>query len=245
MHIQSVIQQLGYRPHEVKVYLASLEMGESTVIELAQKTKLPRTSVQAIVLKLHNEGLLNVFLKKRVKHWVAENPEKLLIHLKEREAGLKNIMPELQAMRYETGLRPTVRLYSGKDEIMKIMDDILETKHHLTGILPWEEWVNFIGPEFIDDFINERSQRHLKIRLIVPRTASSAKLKATDNTKLRSTRFLKDSSAVKNASFIYANKTAIISLNKRLPLGIVIEDIDTAQTMTMLFENLWSQSAER
>lgn len=245
MHIQTVIQQLGYRPHEAQIYLASLEMGKSTIVELAQKTKLPRTSVQVIVQKLHNDGLLNLYPKNRTKYWVAENPEKLLIHLKEREAALKNIMPELQAMRYDTGLRPVVRLYSGREEINKIMDDILETKHHLIGMLPWDEWVKFMGEVYINDFMDVRAKRFLKIKLLVSRSTASIKLKAADRSQLRSTRFLPDNSPIKNVSFVYAHKTALISLNKRLPLGIVIEDIDTAQTMQMLFENLWSVSTDR
>ena len=245
MHIQAVIEQLGYRPHEAKIYLASLEMGKSTIVELAEKTKLPRTSVQAIVQKLNNDGLLNLYPKNRTKYWVAENPEKLLIHLKEREAALKNIMPELQAMRYDTGLRPVVRLYRGREEIMKIMDDILETKHHLTGILPWDEWMKFMGGDYINDFIAARAKRFLKMKLLVPRTPASLKLKSTDTAQLRSTRFLPEKSLVKTGSFIYAHKTTLISLNKRLPLGIVIEDIDTAQAMQILFESLWHQSADR
>src|SRR5579871_1592025 len=99
MHLQTTIRQLGYSENEAKVYLAALSLGETSVTELATKARLPRTSVQLVVEKLEQEGLLNPFLKRRRRYWVAENPEKLLIKLKEREGALKNILPELQGMR--------------------------------------------------------------------------------------------------------------------------------------------------
>ncbi len=245
MHIQTVIQQLGYRPHEAKVYLASLALGESTIIDLAQKTKLPRTSVQSIVQTLHQGGLLNLYLKKRRKYWIAENPEKLLIRIKESEAALKNIMPELQAMRYHTGLRPTVRLYSGLEGISQVMEDMLETKRHILAIMSWDDWLHFTGEDFLKDFIKSRAEHFLKIKLAVPRTTLSAQLKKRDATEMRTTKFLPETYHLKNANFIYGNKVAIISLNKRMPLGIVIEDQDVTQTMTLLFTNLWSQCVDR
>jgi sugar-specific transcriptional regulator TrmB len=244
MHIQTIIQQLGFRPQEAKVYLAALALGECTTIDLTNKTKLPRTSVQAVVQQLHTEGLLNLYVKKSRKIWVAENPEKLLIHLKEREAALKNIMPELQAMRYDTGLRPVVRLYSGIEEIEHIMEDMLSTKHHILGLIDWDKWVSFFGKDFLDDFINKRTAQNLKIKMLVTRTAQGLKLKERDHSELRNTRFLPPHHKLKNTNFIYGNKVALISLNKRFPLGILIEDIDITDTITMLHESLWKQSSE-
>lgn len=241
MHIQTIIQQLGFRDQEAKVYLAALHLGECTTIELTNKTKLPRTSVQAVVLQLHKAGLLNMYVKRSRKYWIAENPEKLLINLKEREAALKNILPELQAMRYDTGLRPIVRLYSGVEEIAHIMEDMLSTKHHILALIDWERWVKFFGTEFIDDFVNQRTGQHLKIRMMIPRSTSGLQLKQRDQKELRTTKFLPAQHNFKNSNFIYANKVALISLNQRFPMGILIEDIDTTETMTMLFESLWKQ----
>lgn len=242
MHIQTTIQQLGYSAAETKVYLAALSLGESTITELAKKAKLPRTSVQLVVEKLEQEGLLNLFLKRKHRFWVAENPEKLLIKLKEREAALKNVMPELQGMRYEAGARPMVKIYNGPEEIKQIMEDMLVTKHHIAAIVSWDDWREFFGAEYVDDFIRRRFEHFLKIRLITPRTSNAIRLKQTDDKELRLTRFLPAGAEIKNSNFIYANKVAIISLSKRQPVGILIEDIDVNNTLGILFESLWAQS---
>ena len=244
MHIQTVIEELGYRPQEAKVYLAALMLGESTVTDLAKRVKFPRTTVQAIAEDLHRKGLLNSYPKKRRMYWVAENPQKLLIRLEEREAALKSVMPELHGMRYHHETRPAIRLYRGYEEIKTIFDDIIETKHHMLGIIAWDEWNEFYGEEFLNDFVVRRVRHFLKIRLLTPRTKTSLKLKAADASVLRRTRYTPPTVAFNNTNFIYGNKVAIISLHKKQPIGIIIEDADVAHTMTILFDALWAQSAE-
>ncbi len=99
MQLQRTIEQLGYSPNAAKVYLAALSLGEAHVTDIAEKTKLPRTSVQAIVEMLHADGLMNFYVARRYKYWVAENPERLLANLKRREETVREALPELAALR--------------------------------------------------------------------------------------------------------------------------------------------------
>ncbi|HVO28643.1 MAG TPA: helix-turn-helix domain-containing protein, partial [Candidatus Paceibacterota bacterium] len=124
MHLRTIIEQLGYSAQETSVYLAALELGGSTATDIAEKAKLPRTTTALVINALHKKGLMNAYIQRKRKIWAAENPEKLLIALKEREAALKLVLPELQSLRHDTGVKPTVRAYSGADEIRQIMNDI-------------------------------------------------------------------------------------------------------------------------
>jgi PAS domain S-box-containing protein len=99
MQYQKVIEQLGYTPREAKVYLASLRLGEAHISDIAQKVQLPRTSAQVIVDKLHADGLMNFYIMRRYKYWVAENPERLLTNLKKREENIEAALPALAEMR--------------------------------------------------------------------------------------------------------------------------------------------------
>ncbi|MBU6388338.1 hypothetical protein KGQ72_00430 [Patescibacteria group bacterium] len=242
MHIRSAIEQLGYSPHEVKVYLATLELGGSTATDIAEKTRIPRTTVNLIIDSLHQKGLLNAYVQRRRKIWAAENPNKLLIRLKEREAALKVILPELQSLQRDTGAKLTVRTYTGAEEIKQIMNDILETKHRLSAIHPWDDWVALLGKSYMDDFIESRVRKNIRARLLVPRTKTTFALKERDAKELRITQFLPNSVAINNSNFIYGNKVAIISLKTNQPVGILIENKDFNHTMKVLFESLWRQS---
>lgn len=242
MHIQKVIEQFGYKPNEAKVYLAALGLGEATVSEIAGRVKMPRTSVQIIAEALHKNGLMNFYIKRRYKYWIAENPEKLLIRLREQEAALRAVLPELQAARRDKSGRPTVKVFIGEEEIKLILDDIIATKHHILAIISWDDWISFFGSEYVNDFINLRKSHFLRIRLLTPKTPSALKLMPRDEKELRERRFLPENLRIKNVNFIYGNKTALISLEKHRPTGVLIEDEDIKNTMTIFFECLWNQS---
>jgi len=239
MHPRTLIEQLGYSPHEATVYLASLELGGSTETEIAEKAKLPRTTVASVIKSLHKKGLLNTYLKGRRKIWSAENPEKLMIALREHEAALDILLPELHSLRHETGVEPTTRAYSGVEEIKQIMTDMIETKHHIFSVVSWDDWVNLLGKTFLDDFIETRKRHYLKIHLLTPKTALSIDLQNRDADEMRITQFLPESASVNNANFMYGNKVAIISINAKLPTGILIEDQDVHRMMAVFFESLW------
>ena len=245
MHIQKLIEQFGYTPNEAKVYLAALNLGEATVSEISEKVKMPRTSVQIIANSLHKEGLINFYVKRRYKYWIAESPEKFLTRLREQEAALRAVLPELQAIRRNKGdSKPTVKVFIGEEEIKLILDNIIATKHHFLVISAWDDWVDFFGSEYVNDFINLRKSHFLKVRLLVAKRPDAIIMKEKDEKELRETRFLPEDARINNMNFIYANKVALISLDKRRPTGVLIEDKDITNTMTVFFECLWKQSAE-
>lgn len=102
MQTQKIIEQLGYTAREAKVYLAALSLGECHISDIAEKVKLPRTSVQTIVDKLHKNGLMNFYVMRRYKYWVAENPERLLANLKRREEMMLEALPKLNTLKKES-----------------------------------------------------------------------------------------------------------------------------------------------
>jgi PAS domain S-box-containing protein len=99
MQNQKIIEQLGYSAKEAKVYLTALALGEAHISDIAAKAKLPRSSVQTIVDKLQQDGLMNFYVMRRYKYWVAEDPERLLIDLKHREETVRDALPALSAIR--------------------------------------------------------------------------------------------------------------------------------------------------
>ena len=105
MQNQKVIEQLGYSKKEAKVYLAALELGEAHMSDIAERVKLPPSNVQIIVDKLHKDGLMNFYVMRRYKYWVAENPDRILASLERREKNVREAIPALQAIRQQARMR--------------------------------------------------------------------------------------------------------------------------------------------
>jgi len=242
MKTRTVIEQLGYSPQEASVYLAALELGGSTATDIAKKARIPRTSVNLIIAALNKKGLMSAYIQRKRKIWSAENPERLLAALKEREAAFAEALPALQSLRHDSAAQSRIRAYTGVDEIRQIMNDIIESKQHVSALLSWDEWLDLLGTSYMEDFIEKRYRHYLRIRVLTTKSKEAMTLKQKDGEELRTTQFLPAAVAINNCTFVYANKVAIISLNKKMPFGMLIEDEDIHHTMEVLFESLWHQS---
>lgn len=246
MHIQTVLEQLGLSSHEAKVYMTALKSGSILVADITAEVGIPRSTVVETINNLHKRGLMHYYIQRGRKHWHAENPDKLLIALEEKRAALNAVMPNLKAMRALAGGRAIVRLFAGEGEVKQIMDDIIDTKHNILGLVSWDDWIELFGNEYTQEFIDRRKNHNLRIRLITPNTESARAMKKSDSDSLRQTRFLSTDIDLRYVSnFIYGGKNAIISLNKRRPTGLIIEDPNAAHAAEIYFESLWSQSLEK
>lgn len=241
---QKVVEQLGYTPNEAKVYIAALGLGECHISDLAHKLKLPPSSVQVIVDKLHKNGLMNFYVKNRYKYWVAENPERLLAQLEQREAAVRGAMPALSALRKTSGQKgkTAVKVFTGRDEIKYIFDDIINAKHHVLGIMPDVLLDLFEETSILEDFIESRTQHFLRMRVLASDTPTGRTLAASGGTALREVRFLPERIDIRTATLIYADKVALVMLNQKQPTALLIEDAGLRDTNTALFEQLWSLS---
>ncbi len=124
MQAQKVIELLGYSAKEAKVYLAVLSLGESHVSDIAEKVKLPRTSVQVILEKLLKDQLVNFYVMRRYKYWTAENPERILSNYSKKEDIIREVLPQLVSLRKENRSKRYSNNIAQSFGVMKMMADI-------------------------------------------------------------------------------------------------------------------------
>lgn len=243
MHLQKTIEKVVGDPEEAAVYLASTSLGEATVSDIAKKAHLPRTSCYHILASLMEKGLVNFYQKRKRRYYLAENPQKFFIMIREQEAALKEAMPQLQALRSATGAKPSVSFYQGPEGINVILNNILEHQHSLCALTSIDDLMEVIGDDLFA-FIEKRKKKFLRVQLLTNKTPTSFALKEKDAQELRVTRFLPENVELKTANFIYGDRVAIISPNVKTPMGIIIEDASIAATQRVLFETLWDHAGE-
>ena len=76
MTLQNVLVNIGLSPKESKVYLAALELGPSPASDIALRSKLNRVSTYDILEKLIKRGFISTYTQKRVKYFVATEPDR-------------------------------------------------------------------------------------------------------------------------------------------------------------------------
>ena len=71
------LQNLGLTEKEARIYLAALELGPSTVQEIAKKTGLIRTTVYNQIKILSEKGLLSELQEGKKRLIISQDPDRL------------------------------------------------------------------------------------------------------------------------------------------------------------------------
>lgn len=82
---EKFLEELGLSDKESKVYLALLEVETDSVIDLAKKTDINRTTIYPVLESLSKKGLISeVKVDKKIRY-AAESPERLETYVERRK----------------------------------------------------------------------------------------------------------------------------------------------------------------
>lgn len=240
--------EIGFADKEAGVYLALLEMGPSTVSEIARKASINRTTGYDIVELLTAKGLVNALGEGKIKKYAAENPQKMIAlseekfqqSQKEMEA-VKNLLPELNSIFNKTE-KPKVKFYEGREGIKQAFEDTLITKESLVGYASADPMYESM-PEFFPNYVKKRVTKKISCRMIAPDTPESKKVASQDKTQLRESRLVPtDRFNLAVEVNIYDNKVMIASWKENL--AILIESEKIADAQKKIFELAWEAAGK-
>ncbi len=233
--IYTILKGLGFVGSEIKTYLASLEHGPATVIELTKMTKLSRQATYVVIDSLTARGLMSSLIKGKKRYYISEDPEKLLaysrrheLEMQEKLRDLERVMPSLRLK--QSGDRPVVKMFEGKDGVLSILGDAIASKPKVFYEIADLESLNHILPP------EEKSKELFELRKIGSQTFGIYG-GASSGTTLNSKKYFlpKEKGRFKSNITIYNDKVVFISCEGKLH-SILIENGPIAEAMKMLFE---------
>ena len=132
---EKYLEDLGLTEKEAKVYLSLLQVDNDSVLDLAEKTKINRTTIYPVLESLSKKGLISeVKVDKKVR-FQAEPPERLetyverqKIVLEEHAKRLKDVIPQLKSVRRESGERPMIKYFAGRDGVISGLEDFFKSQ---------------------------------------------------------------------------------------------------------------------
>lgn len=245
MEIIPILKQLGFSEKEIKVYLALLKSGPSSVRALAQTSGINRGTTYDILKSLKENGLASFYHKDTKQFFVAEDPSALHKHLEHRIDNLEevrghliNLIPELKSLFNEAGDKPVVKYYEGYSGVKTVLFDVLETtessKEKLYYVFSSDAIREYLYKDkAFPNFTKERIRRKIKVKAIgIGHKGTVAQLseKKSLHAKKSSPTYI----------LIYPGKVAMISVNaQKQPLALIIEDEALFVTQQQLFEFIW------
>lgn len=241
--IKTALKEFGLSSKEAKVYLALLELGDSKIQSISQKTKINRTSVYPIIKKLIRKGLVGSYKMKSCNKYAILNIDSFYSTLENKKNAIQKIAPNLEAMRNKSSLfEPGVKMLSGKEGYKQILLDSLKgVGHEVLYIGSVKDLNEIIGEDFVTDkYIPERLKNNIKFRQIVFKDSFSQKLKEKDHDELRQTKFLTTNNNFNSNMIIFINKVAYFSTDKEL-ISVLIQSKDIAEIERSKFEMIWDK----
>lgn len=238
------LEKTGLTEGDSKVYLALLELGESSVGEIEKKTQLQRTSIYFSLNKLIEQGLISFNLKNNVKYFQASKPERISDILEQRKKDFDKIIPEINSLINKEKEELEVGTFQGYNALRNLMD-------HRIQSLKKNDTIYIINPSNVQPIEKyktlwhqhdlKRIQKGIQLKIITSLKYKDIIKKEYGKYKLREDRFIELESPT--SIVIYGNYVQIaIYKQDSEPINIRIQDKELAKFYVHYFETLWKSS---
>jgi sugar-specific transcriptional regulator TrmB len=234
----SILQQIGLAENQAKIYLASLELGETTIKEIAQKSGIKRTTIYDFMDELINSGIIRQTVRGKKKRFIAVDPKELEVLIKKREVLLAQILPALNAMNNATAAKPKVWFYAGVDGLKKVYEDLLNYKN--IAVYGWasKDIPELFGKDWTFSYVKRRVSRNIEERVIYPQSETGDEYRKLDKEHKRKSKVIDPKKYRFEIEInIYKNRIAMTSAKDKI--GIIIESQPIANTWKKIFEMCW------
>ena len=243
MHAKD-LEKLGFTSAEAKVYLAALELGETSVARISSKARIERTTTYGIIDALKAKGLLTIGRRGKRMVYIAEDPRKLKLLAEERSRLVDQMLPSLLSIPNAIDRKPTIRYFEDAAGINDIYRDTLNFVEQPILIWMSDRGVWYDDESFWKDFyIPARLERKIALRVIAPDTQASRDLQGGDRASLRSTKLDRErAEKIESEIMLYGGRNvAIISYDEMM--GVVMESPKLCRTLKGVFEVHWQELA--
>jgi HTH-type transcriptional regulator, sugar sensing transcriptional regulator len=245
MNIQD-LEKIGLNEKKAKVYLAVLEIGQATIMQIAKKTLIKRTTIYDIVTDLVSLGYLSEIKKGSKNLIMAEDPEMLVKSFERRLDEIKDIAPALFKIFSSVTSRPQIRFYEGIEGIRHLMEESLTMKKKEVFYWgPADNIIKILGNVYIERWLRRRIKAGIQTHGLLTQNAprGSKPFLKTDKNALREVRWLSTKTFFDGILWLFDNKVMYISSAKD-SFGFIIESDNFTEFMKVIFRSMWETARE-
>ncbi|MFA6588415.1 MAG: helix-turn-helix domain-containing protein [Patescibacteria group bacterium] len=245
MVIQTDLLKLGFNASRSAVYLACLELGSSTVADIAKKSGIRRTTAYRILEELVEDGLAEEDLTGPIKRFTAQPPGQLVQLLNSKKNQAEQLLPELTKLFHQTSEKPKVRFYAGLRGLKTMLEDSLTSKEKLVRSFSplTTDLTATMGQTYTRHYIQQRIKLGVERHALRPYTQDKITSKdwefqASDPKLKRQVRFLPERLTFRTPIQIYDDKVTIMDLDQQF--GFIMKNSALANFLKQIFDMLWN-----
>ncbi len=158
MHSE-ILEELGLSQNEAKIYESLLEIGENTVSELSNRSKIHRRNIYDSMNRLIEKGLVFQVVGRGDKLYRPVEPNKLMELVDEKRMRLDKIMPELIDTYEKQPHLEAAYIYKGLEGFKNYLRDMLSVEEDGYFIGAKGAWFDPRLSTFLDKFLVDAKKR--------------------------------------------------------------------------------------
>lgn len=241
--ILRLLTEIGLTDNEALVYFAGLNLGSTTVAQLAKTTEIKRTSVYTIIDSLKQKGLFFIELRGFKQWFTPAPPEKLEEIINTKKNLLTNLLPELNSIHHYGNTESVMRCYDGKNGVItsykNLLDELKVGDYYLVVSDPkkWED----LDKKEMQKMAERRSKMHLDTRLLLQQS-DRAEFYKNNSVRLNQKVFFLPKDTNLTTNLIITPKKVLIHQLVPQIMTIEIENRGVIQMHKEMFEVMWSKN---
>ncbi|MBD3313620.1 hypothetical protein GF345_04215 [Candidatus Woesearchaeota archaeon] len=241
------LERIGMTPGESRIYLALLDLGQSTTGPIVERSGVSTSKTYKILKRLERKGLVSHIIKKNVMHWAAASPKRIVEMLEEKEKEIEerreeaeNLIPELMKKIESAREKQQAEVYMGMKGMITVFNDetdYLKKKNAVNHVIGVTSPIRY-GKKIHDFFVrleNKKDNLKLKRRFLFSEEARG-KWPTIERSKYCKVRYMNYASLV---SVNIYGETAFISILSKEPIFFIIKSREIAESFKGYFEELW------
>lgn len=246
--IETALEKIGLTKGEIKVYIALLELGSTSVGEIIKKSGVSGSKTYEVLDKLISKGLASFITRNEVKYFEAASPNRILDYLEEKEKDIEKekteiikLIPEL-ILKTKHAQKGEAKIYTGFEGAKAVWEEVINDCKKGDEILNWGLTEQ---PASWESYFNEREKfrdkKGIKMKQIINEEYLSL-YKARKNLPNTEFRFFSKEFGMPTTLVVWKNKVALYVITKENPLTILIESEATANSFRQHFDILWKNA---
>ncbi len=246
MSIVDQLTRLGLNGRQARVYLAMLQLGPASAIEIAKYTKFKHPTVYDVLDVLEERGLITESLVNGRKVFAPEDPSAFLRIEEERKSALESVLPDLRDLYLGGTHRTRIHFYEGRAGVLAVRSELLNVKskeYFYFGAV--QEMMRLSSPEEELAYTRERVRRGIRSWSIRNREREVAlDYMQPGEANLRNVRYFpRPMSDSISGLYIYDDKIMVSSALKE-NYTVIIESRELFTLMKALWQCIWEISEE-
>ena len=242
--IIKTLAEFGLEEKEADVYLASLVLGSTTILKLANQSGVNRTTTYEIINNLERKGLMKKEIRGLKTLFAPEPPEKLENTLKFKMKLLKQTLPELESKYHLKSTGSAIKYYEGLTAIKNLYDDILyDFKPHdfYYVISNTEEWQKLDDDYFMKNHIEKLRDMRIDRKVLFVDSPLAQRRKETERNFNEKVKLLPADANIHVDMVITPYKLVTFQLHEPY-VALVIENQTMINAQKEVFELLWNKT---